>query len=656
LASGAALLTAFLAVALGSAPVARAQPLTAAAPIVVDGPSPDIVELDGVSSAPDGTGGLVYLKTVAGVAHVFVSSLTGGAFRQPQQLDTGLAGPSSQPVIAAGNGGVLQVAFINGGELWVVDRLGSSAPYAAPIALAAGATNPSLQRTKFGKAYLAFTADDGSGHDVRTAYYNNGQWALEPTPLNALAADDAGTGQGRPQVAAAGDGVAIVVWGEQGHIYVRRVWGTMPSIALDQADVPTLSGWSEVSADQPSVGSGGDSTYANVVFREVMTNGAQTQKRVLMNRLHASLLEGVTQPDGLSTPGAEGADEPGVSGSEYGYGFVTAARDGTNQVWAMVLGRNGLAGSVLRIDSLQNATPPFAASGMDGLYSGMVVWQHDPGAPGASDIRARRFDGTAFGSEMILSTPDLGPTDARGGIATTGDGAGDAVAGWVQGASGSKAIVTAQLYQPPGSVAPAKAPLYVRILRPILRWSPAKSSWGVTYQVNLDGIQIAQTGATSVTVPSPLAQGLHRWLVTATNRAGVSTTSRSVALFVDTLAPRSALNLTGVKRAKAQLHLQVSYSDTPLGLPSSDASGVASVYVNWGDGHAYRIRHGKFHRYAGAGTYKLTVKFTDRAGNVTTIVRHLRIKAKPKPKRPSRRKHSARKATASAVVTVKSPG
>ena len=528
--------------------------------------------------------------------------------------------------------------------------------HAAPIALASGAANPSLQTTKFGKAYLAFTAADGSGHDVRTAYYDNGRWALEATPLNAVPADNAGTGKGRPEVAAAGDGVAIVVWGEQGHIYVRRVWGTAPSFALDQADIPILSGWSEVSADQPSVGSGGDSTYANVAFREVMTNGVQTQERVLMDRLHAGLFDGVTQPDGLSTPGAEGADEPGVSGSEYGYGFVTSARDASNQVWAMVLGRNGLPGSTLRIDSLQNATPPLAVSGMDGLFSGMVVWQHDPGPPGTAEIRALRYDGSDFGTETVLSTPALGPTDAVSGIATAGDGAGDAVAGWVQGASGSKAIVTAQLYQPPGSLAAAKAPRYVQSLRPLLSWSPAKSAWGVTYRVNLDGILIATTGATSVTVPSPLAQGSHRWLVSATNGAGVSSASRPVNMFVDTLAPRGVLTLTGVKRVGSRLHVYVASSDTPLGLPSSDASGVASVDVNWGDGHVYRIQHGKFHLYSRAGTYRLTVKLTDHAGNVATIVRHVRIvpkpKPKPKPKPRGRRKHPAREASVSAVATV----
>jgi len=74
--------------------------------------------------------------------------------------------------------------------------------------------------SNFGKAYLAFTALNGAGGgDVRAAFYDQGQWALEPTALDANPADAAGTGRGRPEVATAGDGTGIVVWGENGAIF-----------------------------------------------------------------------------------------------------------------------------------------------------------------------------------------------------------------------------------------------------------------------------------------------------------------------------------------------------------------------------------------------------------------------------------------------------
>ena len=207
-------------------------------PVTIDGPSADIVGLSGMSLARDGTGGLVYLKQVLGTSHVFVSRLVDGAFQAPEQVDGGLIGGSSQPVIAAGNGGLLLIAFVNGGQLYVVVRPNASAAYVGPLALANAASNPAIAMTNFGKAYLAFTVASATGHDVRTAYYYNGAWSLAPTALDAFPGDDAGTDTGRPAVAAATDGVGIVAWGEGGHVYTRRVWGASPSVVYEQADVP----------------------------------------------------------------------------------------------------------------------------------------------------------------------------------------------------------------------------------------------------------------------------------------------------------------------------------------------------------------------------------------------------------------------------------
>ncbi len=172
-----------------------------------------------------------------------------------------------------------------------------------------GASNPAISISNFPKAYIAFTVADGGGHDVRTAYWNKGSWALEGPPLNSTPADNAGTGSGRPDVAAAGDGIAIVVWGENGHVYSRRVWATSPSVVDEQADAPP-AGCTEASADEPAVGAGGDSSFAAVAFREQVTCGGQQQSRVLSNRLHASIYDGITQADGLSGAPADGAAGP----------------------------------------------------------------------------------------------------------------------------------------------------------------------------------------------------------------------------------------------------------------------------------------------------------------------------------------------------------
>ena len=201
---------------LAGAPAARAQPTTPGPPAVLDGPNASIVSLGGVAVARDGTGGVAYLKQVGGIAHVFVSALTGGTFASPTEFDAGLPDASSQPVIAAGNAGLLVVAFVNDGNLYAVTRGSAAGAFGAPSCSPRAPRIPAISATQFGKVYIAFTAAGSGGHDVRTAYYNQGVWAVEPTPLDAVAGDDAGVGSGRPSVVAAGDGLGVVSLGRGG--------------------------------------------------------------------------------------------------------------------------------------------------------------------------------------------------------------------------------------------------------------------------------------------------------------------------------------------------------------------------------------------------------------------------------------------------------
>lgn len=626
-AAGAGLL-ALGAACLGAAP-ARAQP-SPAPPQAIDGPSAAIQSLGGLSVARDGTGGLVYLKAVAGVPHVFVSRLVGGQFQPPEEVDAALAGAASQPVIAAGNGGVLLIGFINGGNLYVVDRGGVPGPYSTPILLAGRAADPSIQMTNFGKAYLAFTAVDGAGFDVRTAYYD-GAWALESAPLNAVPADDAGTGAGRPDVAAAGDGVAIVAWGEGGHVYSRKVWGTAPSVVDEQADVPSIAGCGEASAGDPEVSSGGDSSYADVAFEETVSCGGVSQTRVLLNRLRGSQYDGATSADALSTPGAQSADDPQVAMTEYGAGFVTAAQDSSDAVIGMELTGNGGYGGLQQINSLAGAAAPYATPGIAGLFSDLVAWQQDPGTTGAAEIRLRYEPrASGLGPEMVVSSPVSGPADAARGLSAAGDVGGDAAVAWVQGTGTSSQIVVAQLYQPPGSVAPVKSFAYARGAQPVLSWAPAAGRWGPDrYTVTVDGVQIGQTTATSIRVPTRLLDGAHSWQVTAVNPAGVTGGSKAASVFVDTVAPTLAVTQSGSRRAGSALTLTLRYRDLPpAGRSARDASGVAKLTVRWGDGTVAHLNpgsHHSAHAYRRPGRYRITVVVTDRAGNSRTFAKYVKI-------------------------------
>ncbi|HET6871191.1 MAG TPA: hypothetical protein VFH80_35085 [Solirubrobacteraceae bacterium] len=618
------------------APAAHAQP-SPAPPTVIDGPSAAITSLGGLSVARDGTGGVVYVKA----AHVFVSALVGGQFQTPVEVDAGLPSGSTQPVIAAGNGGVLLLGFINAAQLYVVSRASTTGPYSAPAPLAGGAANPSLQMSNLGKAYLAFTIADGAGSDVRAAYSAGGGWSLEAAPLNAVSAgDDAGTGSGAPAVATAGDGVAIVTWGEAGHIYARRVWGTAPSVVDEQADVSSVAGCGEVSVGEPAVASGGDSSYADVAFREVVSCPGVQRARVLVNRLRGSQFDGAVPADGLAA-GGESAGNPQVAMTEYGQGFVTSQGQSSNGVFGMELGNNGSPGGVLQINSAAGTTPPDPVPAIAGLFSDLVAWQQDPGTTGPAEIRVRyEPKASTLGPEMIVSNPASGATDAARGLAAAGDVGGDAAIAWVQGTGTSTQIVAEQQYQPPGPATPTTSPAYVRTPLPVLSWAPSGARWGpITYTLSVDGATVGQTGGDALGLSSPLPDGAHVWSVTASNPAGLSSASKRARVFVDTVAPTAGATLSGARRPGTRLTLHLTYRDgPPAGLPARDASGVSSLTVRWGDGTSTTVKPGThriFHSYRRPGRYKITITVLDRAGNRTSAVRRVKI-AKPRHRKGKR--------------------
>ena len=78
---------------------------------LIDGPSATIIDVDGAAMAPDGTGGIVYRKLVAGQPHVFVARFLEGAWQPPLQVDGGQPFAATFPAIAAGDGGRLLVVW-----------------------------------------------------------------------------------------------------------------------------------------------------------------------------------------------------------------------------------------------------------------------------------------------------------------------------------------------------------------------------------------------------------------------------------------------------------------------------------------------------------------------------------------------------------------
>jgi hypothetical protein len=84
----------------------------------VDGPSLDIERLGGVDLARDGTGGVVYLKRVDGVPHVFLSRFNGGQFRAPERVDNGIGVGASEAAIAVADQDRLAIVWIAGSRVY----------------------------------------------------------------------------------------------------------------------------------------------------------------------------------------------------------------------------------------------------------------------------------------------------------------------------------------------------------------------------------------------------------------------------------------------------------------------------------------------------------------------------------------------------------
>jgi hypothetical protein len=388
-----------------------------------------------------------------------------------------------------------------------------------------------------------------------------------------------------------------------------------------------------------------------VAFREQVQSGGTRQTRVLFNRLVAGRFTGAQAVDGLGGAGASSADQPTTSTTEFGAGFVTAEQTTTHDLYALRLGGNSSPSGVAQINSVPELSAPDAVSSPAGTVSTMIAWQQDPGSAGVPEIRLRYApDGVNLNPDQVLSSPTLGPTNADLGLAAAGDQAGDAAVAWVQGSGAQPQIVTAQLYQAPGSFTPLSLSGYSTSVNPVLRWSAASEQWGSpTYQVKLDGILVAQSTANAVTVPTPVRQGRHVWQVTAVNRAGVATVARSATVFVDSLPPIVSVRVTGQRHPLSPLRVYVRAHDTRPGLGSGQVSGVSTVQVRWGDGHSRFVRYVSGHAYRRRGTYRLTVIVKDRAGNQTVIHKTIHVtpvakkkkKAKPSPRRHSH--HGARR-------------
>jgi hypothetical protein len=614
LASSAVLAALALAPAAARADVGRFIP---AEPI--DGPVTALGDLD---LARDGTGGMVYVRPDGGVDHIFVSRMQNGAWQPPERVDAALPTASSQPVLAAGDGGRLDIAFISGGALYTTVKPAADQPYSPVQPIFAPASNPSIDLSINDVAYVSFTNVAGAGGgDVMVARKDPKTTAFGVVPgvLDISAADGAGIGTGRSKVAVAADGVALVVWGEAGSVFARRVFELRLSEAPQNATLPALGPAPGIQADSPDVDVQDDSSFAWVVFRETFADAPDGHARAIARRLRGSLFDDGVVVDGIGgVPSADSVGPPRIDIDGRGEGYVASA--GSTTAFGAVLKDRTLNPAVPLAAGFAGAVLPVAATDENG--DGLIAWQNAD-----LTIHARAYTNVRASRTVQAPQPDtplsLGPTDAADGLEASADRAGDIAVAFVQGAAGARSLAVASFDRAPGAFRLSSGTSYRNASATPLKWTQSFELWGpLTYTVLVDGRAAGQTTTNALALPG-LPDGVHRWRVIATDRRGQVTATSTRILRQDATPPRARVTVSGTRRRGQAVKVTVRPTDAnPAGRP---ASGVGRVQIAWGDGGRTSARRGT-HRYRRSGKLTLRVSVRDRANNVVIVRRALTIR------------------------------
>lgn len=578
----------------------------------IDGPSSDIQALGDLDLARDGTGALVYVKRIDGVDAVVVSRFVGGAFAPGERIDAGLAGSSSQPVVAAADAERLIIAFVNNGVVYGVVRPAGQA-YSAPVPLGGGA-DPAVDMSINGTAYASFTA----GGDVRIARLDRrtNAWGVIEQAADIDPAREAGVGSARSRVAISADGVGVVTWGEAGRVWARKMFGAALSGAPQDLTPQVFEGRVSTVSDLPDVDAEDDSSFAWVVFRQTFADGAS---RILARRQRGTIFE---PPVAVEAPDGEPVREPNIDINGRGVGLATTSGAISGQPMVDGVLERDLFGVGTRLftpSAPAAVVAPAFSENNDGLVGSIVA---SPGEPPV--VRVLTYDDRKPVRERVLSRPELGPVDPSRGFEVALDRASGGVIAWVQGGPDDRRIVAGYLDREPGFFAGFTSQKCCQPALARLSWQPSFGLWGAQrYQVHIDGQLVGETTDTKLQLTTPLSGATHRWQVTAIDPRGQTRRMRSRLLRIDDLAPVLSV---GYKRTKRVVVVSVRGRDQGGG--GRRSSGISSVVISWGDASPVargvaRVR--ARHRYPRAGTYPLVITARDEAGNVATYRRPVRV-------------------------------
>jgi hypothetical protein len=608
----------------------------------IDGPSQEIAGFGGVAMAEDGTGGLVYLKKVDGIPHVFVSRFVEGHWLAPIRVDTGEPFSASSPRIGAADGGQLLVVwatpFATVKERPVYELLGATlGPGASQFQEPAiidpdigegDDTSPDLAMSAGGQAYLTYRVVEpfkeiprlragDVPEQVRVARYLGRRWVL----LGAINRDPGiamrpPTATNAPQVAIARTGDGIVVWQEPeingvARIWARRLFGNSVDYVLPVTATSVNGRPIDEDADAPSVAISllGE---AYVAYRQSAGPSSPLGgPRIFLNKL----------PDGESESGAEftGAfvadpDVPGGAGARLGPPSVDVDEhrdlrllydsDGTPQV---VEGTDrGLSGTLALGPAFDGAEEP-SVSVMNPQGGGVSAWVSSN--PFDTPAVAVREDFPEGAVQTALVSGGVGGPISELAVGRSGDG--DGLVAFQQGETGDAAIVATEVSAPPSELLLNAPKGWIKPSQAQLSWEPAVSANGpLTYGIVLDGREVVSAGgALQATIdPHRLGTGIHRVQLLVTDRLGEQTLGAPSKLEIDGQPP-----VVSVTRSRAGSSIVVRVTDAQSGVDTS------AVSVSFGDGtHASdgTVFH---HSYAHAGVYRVQVRVRDNLGNAGVV-------------------------------------
>jgi hypothetical protein len=642
--------------ALGLAAIAIAARAQAAPAVIlpastIDGPSEEIVGFGGVAMAADDSGGVVYLKRVDGVPHVFVSRYAEGHWMTPIRVDTEEPFAAGWPRIGAANGGELVVVWAtpfatNSEDKPVYELLGAllgpggatfgPATIVDPNIEEATGTSPDLAVSSTGQADIVYRVITTTSstiprlrpgdvvEQVRLAHFNGQRWSN----LGAINRDPGvsmrpPTQANAPQIAIGPTGNGVVVWQEPDIEGVARIWArrlfastldyVMPvsaasfagSAISDDADAPSVAvsalGQADVAYRQ-SAGPGSPLPGARV-FLNVLPSGE--------SKSGAQFLGASVMDPGLSGGRAAAIGPPSVDIDEREDLRLLYDANGTPRV---IEGHNSSLSAELSLGPPFVGPEPYAASVMNPQGGGVSAWP-SADAQGSPAV-AMREDFPNGAVQTGLLSGGAGGEVAE--LAVARSGLGDGFVAFRQGPFGHAAIVAAQATAPPAELIPEVPTGWVKPSRAVIAWQAASSAEGpLRYSVVLDGrAQPAPAGALRLRLdPRGLGSGRHRVQLLATDVDGQATLSAPSRLLVDGQPPSVA-----IARAQGGHGVSVRIRDPYVGID------VRAVRVSFGDGHFARARKRFRHGYAHAGVYQVVVHVRDRLGNAGVVRRLVSVR------------------------------